>query len=327
MSGRKTAVYYAWSRPGEIGAPLGVIEDRFPSLFESRRMLYPRYHEMSDPSRFDQSIAGFLDHILKTNFTAFAEQASAQSGHPVLETERVADNGKTTPLNTILDGIDTLIVISFDSFRTGQEAEAAEVNALRAFLDNPDHLAFICPHHEIGAADHLSDEERFKLQEAEFFHHGDKTLPPRQQFGGFARSLFAGLGIPVENRFGLHPAAAPDGSPVPIEVENSNDRAHFLNGVATFNLHPHLPQLERLGEAAAKLDVLARQHIDPNATPHPFTKDGRFTFDALLQSRPETFPGTLLIGDATLFSSTAGGVESLRQLWSNIVQRPRPAAS
>ncbi len=148
-----------------------------------------------------------------------------------------------------------------------------------------------------------------------------------QSIGGFARSLFAGLRIPVENRFGLHPAAEPDASPVPIEVERSNDRANILNGVATFNLHPHLPHFERLGDAAAKLDVLARQHIDPNATPHPFTKDGRSTFDALLQSRPETFPGTLLIGDATLFSSTAGGVESLQQLWSNIVQRPRPAAS
>jgi hypothetical protein len=38
MAGRKVVVYYAWSRPGEIEAPLGVIENRFPTLFESRRM-------------------------------------------------------------------------------------------------------------------------------------------------------------------------------------------------------------------------------------------------------------------------------------------------
>ncbi len=85
MAGRRIALYYAWSRPGEIGAPLAVIENRFPTLFESRRMLYPRFEELSDPNRFDQSVAGFLDHIMKKNFTAFAEHASAQSGQAVLE--------------------------------------------------------------------------------------------------------------------------------------------------------------------------------------------------------------------------------------------------
>ena len=70
MAGRKVVVYYAWSRPGEIEAPLEVIENRFPTLFESRRMAYPRYVELADPVRFDQRIAGFLDHIMKRNFSA-----------------------------------------------------------------------------------------------------------------------------------------------------------------------------------------------------------------------------------------------------------------
>jgi hypothetical protein len=43
-------------------------------------------------------------------------------------------------------------------------------------------------------------------------------------FGRFARSLLAGLGVPVENRYGLHPAAEADGSPSPIEVETALDR-------------------------------------------------------------------------------------------------------
>jgi hypothetical protein len=322
MSERKVAIYYAWSRPGEIEAPLAIIEDRFPSLFESRRLVYPRFHELSDPDRFDQSIAGFLDHIMKANFIAFAEQASTQTGHPVLEVERVADDGTQTPLNDVLPGVDTLIIISFDSLRTGQAADAEEVAAVRAFLDDPDHLVFVCPHHEIGAAEHVSDDEKLKLQEAEFLHHGDRTIPPQQRFGGLARSLLAGLGIPVENHFGLHPASAPDGSPAPIEVESSHDRAKLLEGVPTFNLHPHLPHLERLGEAKAKLDVLARQRIDLAAPPHAFVQSGHSTFDAMLQSRPETFPGTLLVSDATLFSSTAGGLESLQRLWANIVGRP-----
>jgi hypothetical protein len=322
LAARKVVVYYAWSRPGEIEAPLEVIENRFPTLFESRRMAYPRLEELTDPARFDQSIAGFLDHIMKRNFAAFVELAETLTGRPVVEIERVADNGSLAALDaSVLDGADTLIIISFDSFRTGQKAGSAEVEAVRTFLARPDCLVFVCPHHDIGDVPELPHDERLQRQIADFLHHGDKTIPPQQQFGGFARSLLAGLGMPVENRFGLHPAAEADGSPSPIEIETALDRLHLLKDVNTFNLHPHLPQLERLGAAVAKLDVLARQKIDLAAPPHPFTRD-RTTFDALLQSRPDTFAGSLFVSDTTLWSSTAGGVESLRQFWTNVVQRP-----
>jgi hypothetical protein len=315
-------VYYAWSRPGEVEAPLEVIENRFPTLFESRRMLYPRFEALSDLARFDQSIAGFLDHIMKENFVAFVEQAGAQTGHPVVEIERVADNGARTELDAALfDAADTLIVISFDSLRTGQHASGAEVAAVRQFLAHPDHLVFICPHHDIGDVPDLPHDERLERQVVDFLHHGDKTIPPQQRFGGFARSLLAGLGVPVENRFGLHPAAEADGSPAPIEVESALDHLQLLRGVNTLNLHPHLPQFERLQDAVTKLEVLVRQKIDLTAPPHPFTRNGRTTFDALLQSRPGIFAGNLFVSDATLWSSTAGGVESLRQLWTNVVER------
>ncbi len=80
MSARKLLVYCAWSRGGEVGAPLGVIENRFPTLFESRRLGYPRFAELSDPLRFDQSIAGFLDHIMKGNFASFVALAADLTG-------------------------------------------------------------------------------------------------------------------------------------------------------------------------------------------------------------------------------------------------------
>ncbi len=261
---------------------------------------------------------------MKANFTAFTELASAQTGHQVIEAERINDDGAQASLDdAFLTGIDTLIVISFDSLRTGQQASAAEVSGVRTFLNDPDHLVFICPHHDIGAvAENLSGAERLRLQEEDFFHHGDRTIPPQQRFGGFARSLLAGLGVPVENRFGLRPAAASDGSAAPIEIEKAQDRLNFLDGVSTFNLHPHLPHFQLLGDASAKLDVLARQSIDLSAPPHAFVRSGNSKFDALLQSRPEAFAGVLLIGDATLWSSAAGGLDSLRRLWTNVVQRP-----
>ena len=324
MTGRRIAIYYAWSRPGETGAPLGVIENRFPSLFEIRRMLYPHLQEFRDPGRFEQSVAGFLDHVMKPNYAGFVELASGWTGQPVLEFERVGDDGVPVLLDDdLVDGIDTLIVVSFDSFRTDQRASDAELRAIRGFLAKPGNLLVVSPHHEVGYAEGLSESEKLSRQEADFHHHGDKMIPPQQRFGGFARSLLAGLGVPVMNRFGLHPAAEPDGSPSPIEIQHGLDRLRLLEGVTTFNLHPHLPHLERHGDAVEKMEVLARQRIDLAAPPHPFTRDGRASFDALLQSRPGVFAGDLLVSDATLWQSTAGGLDSLRRFWANLAQRGR----
>jgi hypothetical protein len=129
--------------------------------------------------------------------------------------------------------------------------------------------------------------------------------------------------VPIENRFGLRPAATSAGAPAPAEIDRDLDSLNLLAGVETFNLHPHLPQLERIGPATERMEVLARQPIDSAAPPHPFTLEGRTTFDALLQSRPNAFAGKLLVCDTTMFSSTAGGVGNLRQLWSNMLLRPR----
>jgi hypothetical protein len=323
MSGRQILLYFAWSRPAETGAPLVVIDDRFPAIFELRRLFYPKFEPLSDRDTIDQGIAGFLDHIQKPNFQAFAEQTEALTGRKVIQIERVDDAGAMKPLDRALAGVDSIVVISFDSIRTEQAATAAEVEAIRNFLDNPDHLIFVCPHHDIGeAADSMEKGRLDERQLAEYRHHGDHAIPPRQGFGAFARTLLAGLGVPVENRFGLRPAAAPDGTPASVEIDRALDGLGLLRGVEAFHLHPHLPQLERIGPSIERMDVLARQKIDPTAPPHPFTQGGRSSFDALLQSRPETFAGKLLVCDTTMFSSTAGGVENLRRFWANVIQRP-----
>jgi hypothetical protein len=293
-----------------------------------RRLSYPNFEALADPAHVDQGIAGFLDYVQKPNFRAFLEQTQALTGRQVRVSERVADDGATALLDrALVADADTIVVISFDSLRTGQSAHPAELDAVTQFLDHPDHLIFVCPHHDIGEAPGLAPPARLALQSAEHFHHGDRGVPPRQGFGGFARTLLAGLGAPIENRFGLRPAVGADGSPTPIEAERSLDDLRLLEGVVTFNLHPHLPQLERLGEATARMQVLARQSIDLSAPPHPFVKNGRDSFDALLQSSPETFAGRLLVCDTTMFSSTAGGLDSLRQFWANIIERPQRSRS
>jgi hypothetical protein len=59
---------------------------------------------------------------------------------------------------------------------------------------------------------------------------------------------------------------------------------------------------------------------EEGAPPHPFIEQGRKTFDALLQSKPNVFGGRLFICDATIWSSTAGGLGSLRQFWANMTR-------
>jgi hypothetical protein len=182
MTGRRLIVYYSWSKPEEAGAPLEIIDNRFPTLFESRRMLYPTFEELSDPTHFDQSVAGFLDHILKRNYAAFVEQVRTETGHPVVQVERIAGSGTKTVLDAnLLDAADTLIILSYDSLRTRQEASAEEIGVVRRFLAYPDHLVFVCPHHDIGDAPDLPHDERVKLQAAAFLHHGDKVTPPQQR--------------------------------------------------------------------------------------------------------------------------------------------------
>lgn len=322
-SGRRLLVYFSWSRPEEVNAPIETIDDRFPAIFELRRLFFPRFEPMADRDRFDQGVGGFLDHVQKPNFVQFADLFQTLSGNPVRQMERVLDDGSVNRLDdAMIDDADTIVIISFDSFRTGQVAQPDEIDTLRRFLDKPGRMLWVCPHHDIGDLPDVAPEALTERRIADHQHHGDPAIPPRQGFGGFARTLLAGLGVPVLNRHGLRPARAEDGTPAPIEISPVRDRHHLLSAVPAFNLHPHLPHFERPGDSAGKMEVLARQAIDMDAPPHPFTRDGRRTFDALLQSAPDVFPGTLLICDTTLFSATAGGLDNLRQLWTNIVMRP-----
>src|SRR5277367_5357953 len=137
MANRQVALYFSWSRMDEVAAPLSILEDRFPALFELRRLFWPRFEEFADPAKFDQGVGGFLDNIQLANFRHFADLTASWTGNPVRQAERRTDAGLHALDAEFLAGVDTLIVISFDSSRTQQKAGAAEIGAIRAFLDDP----------------------------------------------------------------------------------------------------------------------------------------------------------------------------------------------
>jgi hypothetical protein len=318
MIGRNILMYFPWSRPDEESAPLGNLNNRFGALFELRRLQWPKYEDLADVEQFNQGIAGFLDNILLRNYSQFREDMRLRQGNVVRIVERCTSEGKSTLLDgDFLDSVDILIIVSFDSQRTGQHPNESEVGAVRKFLDDPGHTLFVCPHHDIGNVEGVPAGEVLAVQEAEFHHHGDLGVPGQQRLGGFAKSLLRDLGVPVSNRFGLRPAKNQDGSPAPIRINSKADRFNLLQGVKSLHLHPHLPHFEMLGDSPHKFDVLVEQLIDLQALPHPFIKQGRTTFDALLQTKPNVFGGRLLVCDATLWTSTNGGLGSLRQFWTN----------
>jgi hypothetical protein len=309
-------MYFAWDRIAETTAPLGELDNRFPSLFEVRRLFWPAYEALAHAAG-GQGIDGFLEAIFLQNFVLFGEQVAALTGRPLRQIQRRTAGGETPLDAALMDEIDTLIVIGFDSQRTGQAATAAEISAVRAFLARPEAMLFVCPHHDIGDTEGLAPDAARERQVAEFRHHGDIALPGQQRFGGFALSLMAGLGAPIRNRFGLRPARADDGNPSAFN-QVVEDRLRILAAVPYLNLHPHLPHYERVGAGADALEVLARQTVHREAPVHPVVGPGG-GFDAILQARPEAGLGRLVVCDATLWSSTAGGLRGLQVFWKNVI--------
>ena len=86
----------------------------------------------------------------------------------------------------------------------------------------------------------MSGHHRIRQDAAmEYAHHGDPLVPRQQRFGLYTRTLMKGLGVPVENRFGLRPAVVKDTNQIaPITAMRDLDTHGWLANVTTFNFHP-----------------------------------------------------------------------------------------
>jgi hypothetical protein len=230
--------------------------------------------------------------------------------------QRIDQAGFGLPLDErVLGDADTLLVFGLDHSVTDQRATDAEIEACRAFLRREGTCLLIGPHHDVGASEDLG------VRAMEHAHHGDELVPRQQRFGGYTRSLLQGLGIPVENRFGLRPLRdAATRRIAPLEVTGDLDSRGWLRGVTNFNFHQHLPHYAVTDPGSRGVHVLARQPIDLRK-PHPYTEAGNTRFNALVWLPPAgDRAGDVLIADSTIFSTLFGSDESLVRFWTNLAK-------
>ncbi len=312
---RRVSIYVSWTYPGESGRDVTELDNRFSTMTEVRRVLWPAYEQpqWSDPSRFQQGIAGSLE-LFFWAWLRFQRLVEEVTGYVVPVFQRVDQAGFALPLDErVLADVDTLLVFGLDHALTGQQASSAEIEAVRAFLRREGTCLVLGPHHDVGASPDM--EER----EIEHRHHGDELVPRQQRFGGHARSLMSGLGVPVENRWGLRPAVVDGGRIAPLRVASELDTVGWLRGVDRFNLHFHLPHYAVTSDDPRAARVLARQPVDL-ARPHPFTRAGNTELNALVWLPPAgERAGHVLVADSTIFSTLFGVDQSLERFWKNLV--------
>src|SRR5580698_4926800 len=228
---RRFSVYWTWSYPWEANRDPTELDNRFSTMTEVRRVAWPAYEAVEFSQKmFLQGIAGTLE-LFHLSIVRFQEVVGAVTGWPVAVFQRIDQAGQRLPLDErILGDTDTLMVFGLDHMLTEQEASPEEIEAVRRFLGREGTCLILGPHHDVGVSSDL------KERAIEYAHHGDPLVPSQQRFGKYTRSLMQGLGLPVENRWGLRPAVVKGTNQIaPLTTFNDLDARGWLDQVTTFN--------------------------------------------------------------------------------------------
>jgi hypothetical protein len=313
---RRFSIYWTWSYPWESNRDLSDLDNRFSSMTEVRRVAWPGFEKPEwDKMNFLQGIAGTLE-LFHRSTLAFQKTVGEVTGHPVAVYQRIDQAGYKLPMDErSLADTDTLMVFGLDHLVSEQEADSAEIDAIRAWLAREGTCLILAPHHDVGFTSDM------KQRQMEYKHHGDELVPRQQRFGQYTRSLMKGLEVPVLNQFGLRPAVVEGTSQIaPLTTNKDLDTLGLLNGVTTFNFHLHLPHYALTTEDTSSIHVLARQPIDLSR-PHPFTAAGNTEFNSFLWMPPKAKRGgDILLADSTIFTTLFGGAESLEVFWRNLAK-------
>jgi hypothetical protein len=313
---RRFSIYWTWSYPWEANRDVTELDNRFSTITEVRRVAWPNYETLQfSEQMFLQGIAGTLE-LFHLSALKFQSLVSEVTENPVAVYQRIDQAGQRLPIDErVLSDTDTLMVFGLDHMVTEQEASPEEIEEIRQFLTREGTCLIIGPHHDVGVSSNI------KERQMEYAHHGDPLVPRQQRFGKYTRSLMKGLGVPVENRYGLRPATVNGTNQVaPLTAMKDLDTRGFLNGVTTFNFHPHLPHYALTAEDPKSIQVLATQPIDMSR-PHPFTEAGNREFNCFIWMPPNgSRAGDILLADSTIFTTLFGGTESLEHFWKNLAK-------
>ena len=313
---RRISIYWSWSYPWEANRDIADMDNRFSTMTEVRRVAWPAYETPEwDATNFLQGIDGTLE-LFHRSTLRFQEVAGETTDYPVAVFQRVDQAGYKLPIDErILADTDTLMVFGLDHLPAEQEAAPEEIAAIREWLGREGTCLLLGPHHDVGFTSDM------KQRQMEYLHHGDPLVPRQQRFSQYTRSLMKALDVPVINKFGLRPALAKGTKEIaPLTTFRDMDKLGLLNGVSTFNFHPHLPHYELTTENAKFVHLLARQPIDLTR-PHPFTETGNTEFNAFIWMPPkDDRAGNILLADSTIFTTLFGGTDSLESFWRNIAK-------
>jgi hypothetical protein len=294
------------------------LDNRFSTITEVRRVAWPNYEtpEFSQ-QMFLQGISGTLE-LFHLSTLAFQQVVGEITEQPVAVYQRIDQAGQRCLIDEgVLADTDTLMVFGLDHMVTEQQATQEEIESIRQFLAREGTCLIIGPHHDVGVSSDL------KERAMEYAHHGDPLVPRQQRFGKYTRSLMQGLGVPVENRYGLRPAVVQGTNQIaPLNALRDLDSRGWLKDVTTFNFHPHLPHYALTTDDTQSIHILTTQPIDLSR-PHPFTEAGNTEFNNFLWMPPAgDRAGDILLADSTIFTTLFGGVESLENFWRNLARTP-----
>lgn len=310
---RRFSVYWTWSYPWESNRDITQMDNRFSTMTEVRRVSWPNFESIEYSEKmFLQGIAGTLE-LFHLSIVEFQRLVSEVAGQPVSVYQRIDQAGQRLILDErVLDDTDTMMVFGLDHMVTEQEADPEEIEALKKFLEREGTCLVLSPHHDVGTSDDPN------VRQMEYRHHGDPLVPRQQRFGKYTRSLMKGLGVPVENQFGLRPATVAPNQLAPLTINRDLDKLNLLKNVNTFNFHMHLPHYAVTTQDKNLIHVLARQPIDMT-NPHPFIEAGNKEFNMFLWMPPSgKRVGDILLADSTIFTTLFGVDESLKHFWRNL---------
>src|SRR5215207_6769197 len=109
---KRFSVYWTWSYPWEANRDATELDNRFSTMTEVRRVLWPAYEtpQWADPLRFQQGIAGSLE-LFFWAWVRFQRVVEEVTGNVVPMFQRVDQAGFPLPLDErVLADTDTLFV-------------------------------------------------------------------------------------------------------------------------------------------------------------------------------------------------------------------------